>query len=37
LRNQRKRMEDVGGSFFIGPGAEAGTLVRLSVPLPNQK
>ena len=33
LRNMRKRMEDVGGSFFIEPSAEGGTLVRLNAPL----
>jgi ligand-binding sensor domain-containing protein/signal transduction histidine kinase len=33
LRNMRKRMEDIGGSFSIGPGPEGGTLVRLTVPI----
>jgi signal transduction histidine kinase len=33
LRNMRKRMEDIGGEFFIGPGQQGGTLVRLIVPL----
>jgi signal transduction histidine kinase len=33
LRNMRKRMEDIGGKFAIGPGAKGGTLVRLSAPL----
>jgi ligand-binding sensor domain-containing protein/signal transduction histidine kinase len=33
LRNMRKRMEDVGGSFSIGPASERGTLVRLTAPL----
>jgi ligand-binding sensor domain-containing protein/signal transduction histidine kinase len=33
LRNMRKRMEDVGGHFFIGPRPQGGTLVRLTVPL----
>jgi signal transduction histidine kinase len=33
LRNMRRRMEDVGGEFSIGPGSERGTLVRLTVPL----
>jgi len=33
LRNMRKRMEDIGGEFFMGPGKEGGTLVRLTVPL----
>jgi ligand-binding sensor domain-containing protein/signal transduction histidine kinase len=32
LKNMRKRMEDVGGTFDAGAGAEGGTLVRLSVP-----
>jgi signal transduction histidine kinase len=29
----RKRMEDVGGNFSIGPAAGQGTLVRLSAPI----
>jgi signal transduction histidine kinase len=29
----RKRMQDIGGEFFIGPGERGGTLVRLTVPL----
>lgn len=33
LRNMRKRMEDVGGSFEMQPGAERGTLVRLIAPI----
>ncbi len=33
LRNMHKRMEDVGGSFFLGTSPEGGTLVRLSAPL----
>ena len=33
LRNMRKRMEDVGGSFTLGPAPEGGTLVRLTAPL----
>jgi len=33
LRNMRKRMEDVGGEFILEPGAERGTLVRLTAPL----
>jgi ligand-binding sensor domain-containing protein/signal transduction histidine kinase len=33
LRNMRKRMEDIGGSFEAGPGAEGGARVSLSVPL----
>jgi signal transduction histidine kinase len=36
LRNMRKRMEDIGGDFFIGPGQQGGTLVRLTVPLRNR-
>jgi signal transduction histidine kinase/ligand-binding sensor domain-containing protein len=34
LRNMRKRMEDIGGQFEIGPGSEGGTRVRLVAPLP---
>jgi signal transduction histidine kinase len=33
LQNMRKRMQDIGGDFFIGPGERGGTLVRLTVPL----
>ncbi|HXT11039.1 MAG TPA: histidine kinase, partial [Candidatus Angelobacter sp.] len=33
LLNMRKRMEDVGGSFSIGPAAERGTIVRLTAPI----
>lgn len=33
LRNMRKRMEDVGGSFAFEPVASGGTLVRLTVPI----
>ena len=33
LRNMRKRLEDVGGEFVIGPGAEGGTRVSLTAPL----
>jgi signal transduction histidine kinase len=33
LRNMRKRMEDIGGRFSIGRAPEAGTLVRLIVPI----
>jgi ligand-binding sensor domain-containing protein/signal transduction histidine kinase len=33
LRNMRKRMEDIGGSFEIVPGANGGTLVRLNAPM----
>ena len=36
LRNMRKRMEDVGGKFEIGPAPERGTLVRLTVPIANR-
>jgi signal transduction histidine kinase len=34
LRNMRKRMEDIGGRFEIGRGAENGARVRLTVPMP---
>ena len=30
LRNMRKRMEDIGGEFSIAPGANGGTIVRLT-------
>lgn len=33
LRNMRKRMEDIGGSFYIGPAAGRGTIVRLTAPM----
>jgi len=33
LRNMRKRMEDVGGAFEMMPGAERGTIVRLTAPI----
>ena len=33
LRNMRKRMEDVGGGFSIGPAATGGTLIRLTAPI----
>jgi len=33
LRNMRKRMEDVGGQFSIGPAPEGGAVVRLTVPI----
>lgn len=33
LRNMRQRLEEVGGAFTIGPGAEGGTRVCLTVPL----
>jgi signal transduction histidine kinase/ligand-binding sensor domain-containing protein len=35
LRNMRKRMADIGGSFEISPAPEKGTLVRLTVPIRN--
>ena len=35
LSNMRKRLEESGGTFSIGPGAEGGTLVRLTAPLGN--
>jgi ligand-binding sensor domain-containing protein/signal transduction histidine kinase len=33
LRNMRKRMEDIGGSFTFGPAPVKGTLVRLTAPI----
>ena len=33
LRNMRKRMEDIGGSFYMGPGPERGAVIRLTAPL----
>jgi ligand-binding sensor domain-containing protein/two-component sensor histidine kinase len=33
LKNMRKRMEDVGGQFESGPGAEGGTKICLAAPL----
>jgi len=33
LRNMRKRMEDIGGTFSMGPAPERGTVVRLTAPL----
>ncbi len=33
LRNMRKRMEDIGGQFETGPGAQGGTKVTLVAPL----
>ena len=33
LRNMRKRMEEIGGSFSISRAPEAGTLVRLIIPI----
>jgi len=35
LRNMSRRMEDVGGSFSIGPAPERGTVVRLKAPVKN--
>jgi signal transduction histidine kinase/ligand-binding sensor domain-containing protein len=35
LRNMRKRLEDVGGSFSIAPAPEKGAVVRLSAPIKN--
>jgi ligand-binding sensor domain-containing protein/signal transduction histidine kinase len=36
LRNMRKRMEDIGGDFVIGPGLVRGTVARISAPLGNR-
>ncbi len=36
LRNMRKRMEDIGGVFRIGPGHERGTLACISAPVENR-
>ena len=36
LRNMRKRVEDVCGSFEIRPAGERGTLVRLTAPIGNK-
>jgi signal transduction histidine kinase len=33
LRNMKKRMEDIRGEFSIAPGANGGTIVRLTVPI----
>jgi ligand-binding sensor domain-containing protein/signal transduction histidine kinase len=33
LKNMRKRLADVGGEFDLAPGANGGTVVKLSVPL----
>ena len=33
LKNMRKRMEDVGGSFTLSPAPDGGALVRLTAPL----
>ena len=35
LRNMRRRLQDVGGDFAIGPAPEGGTVVRLTVPVRN--
>lgn len=37
LRNMRKRMEDIGGSFTMGPAPNGGTVVRLVAPLRKDK
>ncbi len=37
MRNMRKRLEDIGGTFTIGPAPERGTLVRLTVPVGNRE
>ncbi|MEJ0091758.1 MAG: two-component regulator propeller domain-containing protein [Limisphaerales bacterium] len=36
LKNMKKRMADIGGEFSISPGASAGTIVHLSIPLENK-
>jgi ligand-binding sensor domain-containing protein/two-component sensor histidine kinase len=36
LRNMRKRMEDLGGDFAIGPGPTRGTVARIRAPLGNR-
>jgi nitrate/nitrite-specific signal transduction histidine kinase len=33
LRNMRTRMEEIGGSFWIGPATERGTVVKLTAPI----
>jgi len=35
LRNMQKRMEDIGGSFAIGPASERGAIARLTGPIRN--
>ena len=37
LSNMRKRLEEIGGSFTVSPGAEGGTMVRLTGPLGKDK
>jgi signal transduction histidine kinase len=37
LSNMRKRLEEIGGSFTICPGAKGGTIVRLTGPLGKDK
>ena len=37
LRNMRKRMEDVGGSFSIEPAKGQGTVVRFTAPIKNRR
>jgi len=36
LRNMRKRMEDVGGSFTLGPAPDKGSRVRVTAPIRNR-
>ena len=33
LRNMKKRMEDIRGEFSIAPGANGGTIIRLTIPI----
>jgi ligand-binding sensor domain-containing protein/signal transduction histidine kinase len=33
LRNMRKRMEDIGGGFLMGPAPDGGTQIRLTAPI----
>ena len=33
LKNMRRRLADVRGQFDIAPGADGGTVVKLSVPV----
>ena len=37
LRNMRGRMEDLGGSFSIGPATDGGAVVRLTAPLDSRR